>query len=313
MSGGPRTRGQRMTKWVALGVFGLVLLILYAPFLIMFTLSFQEQATALFPPSEFTFISFRKLFEPNNYDLFTIAGEPLTNYFPPLRLSLMLALLTAVIATAIALAAALAFRERFRGKGAVFYVLLLGMLTPGVILGLGIRLFANELGLGGAWYTTGILAHLTWTMPFGFIVFLIFLNRFDRQVEEAAAVLGASPLRVFWTVTLPMLTPGVMGSLLFGFTLSFDEVQRSSLVMGTDQTLPQELIATTGIRITPVVYALGTLIALVSLVAVAAYIVAFERRRRRSYEKQPEAAPVVESVGVEGSDRVAVEPERTAA
>lgn len=276
-----RTRGWYVVRFVGAAIFTLVLLGLYAPFGIMASLSFQEQGTAIFPPSDLSTISYEKLFSPSNYSLFRIAGEPLTNYGPPLRLSLVLALLTAVVATGLALMAALAFRRRFRGRGPLFYLLLLGMLTPGVILGLGMRLLADQLGLGAHWYTTGLLLHVAWTMPFGFIVFLIFLNRYDSSVEEAAALLGASPWTVFRTVTLPILAPGVMASLLFGFTLSLDEVQRSSFVMGQDQTLPMELIAVTGVRTTPVVYALGTIIALVSFVLLAIYVLSFERGARK--------------------------------
>jgi len=281
MSSEHRTRGWYALRAAGAVVFALILLALYAPFGIMASLSFQEQGTAIFPPSDFSGISYEKLMNPSDYSLFRIAGEPLTNYWPPLRLSLVLGLLTAVIATTLALMAALAFRRRFRGRGVLFYVLLLGMLTPGVILGLGMRLLADQLGLGAHWYTTGILLHVAWTMPFGFIVFLIFLNRYDDSIEEAAALLGASPWMVFRTITLPILAPGVMASLLFGFTLSLDEVQRSSFVMGQDQTLPMELLAVTGVRTTPVVYALGTLIALVSFVLLAIYVLAFERGRRR--------------------------------
>ncbi len=179
-------------------------------------------------------------------------------------MSVTLALLTSVIATVLALMAALAFRERFRGRGIAFYLLLLGMVTPGIILGLGFRLFADQIGLPTGWKTTGLLTHIAWTMPFGFIVFLVFLNRFDRTIEEAASVLGADSWTVFRTVTLPVLAPGVLASLLFGFTLSFDEIQRSSLVLGRDQTLPIAIIGATTVRITPVLYALGSLIALVS-------------------------------------------------
>jgi putative spermidine/putrescine transport system permease protein len=281
MSRGHLSRGQRIVRWVGGIFFVVVLLALYAPFGIMASLSFQEQGTAVFPPTEFSGISYQKLLNPSDYSLFRIAGEPLTNYWPPLRLSLVLGLLTAALATVLSLMAALAFRRRFRGRGPLFYLLLLGMLTPGVILGLGMRLLADQLGLAAHWYTTGLLLHVAWTMPFGFVVFLIFLNRYDASVEEAASLLGASPWTVFRTVTLPILAPGVMASLLFGFTLSLDEVQRSAFVMGQDQTLPMELLAVTGVRTTPVVYALGTLIALVSFGFLAVYAMTFERSRRR--------------------------------
>jgi putative spermidine/putrescine transport system permease protein len=281
------TRGQRVFRAVSGSLFGFVLLVLYAPFVIMLTLSFGERGTAVFPPSEFSSISYQKLIHPSDFSLFTIPGEPLTNYWPAIRLSLVLGLLTAVIATVLALMAALAFRRHFRGRGPLFYLLLLGMLSPGVILGLGMRLFADQLGLQAHWYTTGLLLHVAWTMPFGFIVFLIFLSRYDESVEQAAAVLGASRWTVFRTVTLPLLAPGVMGSLLFGFTLSFDEVQRSGFVLGQDQTLPRELLAVTGVRITPVVYALGSVIAIVSFAFLAFYFMVFERERRRVSAQEP--------------------------
>ncbi|MDQ2654591.1 MAG: ABC transporter permease [Chloroflexota bacterium] len=277
------SQGQKLFRVVGGIIFFLILIILYAPFFIMGLLSFAERTTAVFPPADFSFISYQKLFNPSNFDLFRIPGEPLVNYLRPIGLSVTLALLTAIIATVLALMAALAFRERFRGRGIAFYLLLLGMVTPGIILGLGFRLFADQIGLPTGWKTTGLLTHIAWTMPFGFIVFLVFLNRFDRTIEEAASVLGADSWTVFRTVTLPVLAPGVLASLLFGFTLSFDEIQRSSLVLGRDQTLPIAIIGATTVRITPVLYALGSLIALVSFAFVAFYLLFFERERRRFY------------------------------
>jgi len=277
------SQGQRAFRVVGGIIFFLVLIILYAPFFMMGLLSFAERTTAVFPPADFSFISYQKLFNPSNFDLYRIPGEPLVNYLRPIGLSVTLALLTSVIATVLALMAALAFRERFRGRGIAFYLLLLGMVTPGIILGLGFRLFADQIGLPTGWKTTGLLTHIAWTMPFGFIVFLVFLNRFDRTIEEAASVLGADSWTVFRTVTLPVLAPGVLASLLFGFTLSFDEIQRSALVLGRDQTLPIAIIGATTVRITPVLYALGSLIALVSFAFVAFYLLFFERERRRFY------------------------------
>jgi putative spermidine/putrescine transport system permease protein len=277
------SRGQRAFRIVGGIVFAAILLVLYAPFLIMGVLSFAERTTAVFPPTEFSFISYQKLLHPSDFTLYRIPGEPLVNYLTPITLSVGLALLTSIISTTISLMAALAFRQRFPGRGLLFYVLLLGMVTPGIILGLGFRLFADQISLPTGWATTGLLTHIAWTMPFGFIVFLVFLNRFDHAIEEAASVLGASPWTIFRTVTLPVLAPGVLASTLFGFTLSFDEIQRSSLVMGRDQTLPIAVIGATTVRITPVLYALGSLIALVSFLFVAVYLLFFERERRRYY------------------------------
>jgi putative spermidine/putrescine transport system permease protein len=283
------TRGQHGLRYVSFAILGVVLLGLYAPLGIMTALSFQEYSTAVFPPGHFTTISYHKLVSPDNFALFRIPGEPIVDYWPPLKLSLGVGLLVAVLSTSIGLMAALAFRRSFRGKAAMFYFLMLGMLIPGIAGGLGLRLLSDELDISARWYTTGVASHVAWTAPFCFVVFLIFLQRFDRDLEEAAATLGARPRRVLLTITLPILRPAVLASLLFAFTLSFDESQRSFLAFGPDQTLPNALASVTTIRITPVVYALGALIVGISLAVVTVYVAAFERERSRVYS-QPEVA-----------------------
>lgn len=283
------TKGQQRFRYIGLFAFALVMVLLYAPLTVMGLLSLTESQTSQFPPTDLTTISYEKLLQPDRIELFQIRGEPIINFGPPLRLSLMLGVLTALLSTALGLAAAMAFRRQFRGRNPIFFVLLLGMIAPGIVIGLGIRLAATTVGMEPRWYSTGLLVHVAWALPFSFIVFLIFLNRFDRQIEEAAAMLGASPARVFRQITLPILRPAVLGSLLFGFTLSFDELQRSALALGQDVTLPRALVSVTTIRVTPVVYALGTTIAVASLLLVVAYLLFFERERRRLYASTEDA------------------------
>ena len=154
-------------------------------------------------------------------------------------------------------------------RGAVFYALLLGVGRQGSS-SVSVHLFADQISLPTGWRTT-VVTPIAWTMPFGFIVFLVFLNRFDRTIEEAAAVLGARE------DDLPHGDTAGAGAgsarlLLFGFTLSFDEIQRSSLVLGRTRS-PSSARQRC---ITPVLYALGSLIALVSFALVAVYLF-FER------------------------------------
>lgn len=278
-----KTRGQRIFKFVGMGFLLLVLSSLYAPLLVMTSLSFTEAQTSTFPPKNLSFISYQKLFHPDRIELFTIAGEPITDYWGPLQLSVLLGILTAVVSTVLGLCAAIAFRQQFRGRNTLFFVLLLGMISPGIVVGLGIRLLATALELEPRWYTTGLLVHVGWTLPFSFVIFMIFLNRFDRQIEEAASMLGATALQVFRHVTLPILRPAVLASLLFGFTLSFDELQRSALALGQDVSLPRALVSVTTIRVTPVVYSLGAIIAIASLGLVLGYLIMFERDAKKLY------------------------------
>ena len=107
-------------------------------------------------------------------------------------------------------------------------------------------------------FTSGLGAHLTWTLPFGLLVMFAIFNRFDPRYEEAARDLGATPWQTLRHVVLPIILPSVIGVGLFGFTLSWDEIARSSQAMGEHNTLPMELQALTTTVTTPDIYALGT-------------------------------------------------------
>ncbi len=124
-----------------------------------------------------------------------------------------------------------------------------------------------------------------WTLPFCLIIFLMGFNRFDLDLEDAALVYGANPLQAYWYVVLPVMQPFILSSLLFGFTLSLDEFQRSLLLTGTTldtQTLPVMIMASVTTRITPTLYALGTLTTLLSFAVIALYIFFLIRAERKT-------------------------------
>lgn len=77
-------------------------------------------------------------------------------------------------------------------------------------------------------YTSALGAHLTWTLPFGLLIMFAVFNRFDPAYEEAARDLGASGPQTLRHVVVPILAPALVGVALFGFTLSFDELARTS-------------------------------------------------------------------------------------
>jgi putative spermidine/putrescine transport system permease protein len=125
--------------------------------------------------------------------------------------------------------------------------------------------FGTAMGL----FTSGLGAHLTWTLPFGLLIMFAIFNRFDNRLEEAARDLGATPWQTFRYVILPVILPSVIGIGLFGFTLSWDEIARSSQVIGEHNTLPLELQGLTTTVTTPEIYALGTVTTGVSFVVIA--------------------------------------------
>ena len=125
--------------------------------------------------------------------------------------------------------------------------------------------FQTSLGM----YSSGLGAQLTWTLPFGLLIMFAVFNRFDKSYEEAARDLGATPWKTFKEIVLPLIAPSIIGIALFGFTLSYDELARSSQVMGSGNTLPLELRGLTTTVTTPIIYALGTVTTFVSFTVIA--------------------------------------------
>jgi len=130
-------------------------------------------------------------------------------------------------------------------------------------------------------YTSALVAHLTWTLPFGLLIMFAIFNRFDRRYEEAARDLGATAWQSFAHVVLPIIGPSVIGIGLFGFTLSWDEVARSSQAIGDLNTLPLELQGLTTTVTNPEIYALGTVTTGVSFVVIFAALGMIQLLRRR--------------------------------
>ena len=94
------------------------------------------------------------------------------------------------------------------------------------------------------------------------------LNRFDKSLEEASRYLGANSYQTFRYVVFPIIAPSIVGIALFGFTLSYDELARSSQVMGATNTLPLDLRGLTTTVTTPIIYALGTVTTSISFLVI---------------------------------------------
>ena len=189
----------------------------------------------------------------------------------------------------------MAFRRRFRGDGVLFYVIMLALMTPGFLLSLGTSLFWQFMGKDFDWPSVltefGGLAAIgtgvVWAIPFGFLVMVAVWNRYDVRVEEAARDLGASHHAHVPRGDAPAHLDGLFGAFLFGFVLSWNEYDRTALVIASGTlTLPIQIFAlTTGSVIRPDLYALGTattifILVVVAIVLIAAAIVLRRRGRR---------------------------------
>jgi spermidine/putrescine transport system permease protein len=208
-----------------------------------------------------------------------------------LSTSLRLAALSTLISTAIGTAMAIALvRHRFHGKRAANLLIVIPMATPEVVIGaslLSMFIYAS-FALG---FTTLLIAHVMFSISFVVVVVRSRLIGFDRNLEEAAADLGASPFTTFRTVTLPLLAPGVLAAALLAFALSIDDFVISNFNSGTTVTFPLYVYGVSLRGIPVQVNALATLLFIVAVVAVA--LVLFQQRRaERMAAVRPEPIPL---------------------
>ena len=266
--------------WLLAAFFVLFVLFMYGPMFVIVLLSFQGPDGGLtFPMQGVSLHWFYKLAE----------GLGVVDIGAALKRSLGLGLAVMAFTVVFSVLAGLAFRKKLAGGNALFFMVVASLIMPSIIVSLGIGLefrlldtgikkalealgmtttlegYGTALGL----FTSALGAHLTWTLPFGLLIMFAIFNRFNPAYEEAARDLGATPWQGFSNVVLPLIAPSVVGIGMFGFTLSWDEIARTSQAIGDVNTLPLELQGLTTTVTTPSIYALGTVTTLVSFIVMA--------------------------------------------
>lgn len=154
-------------------------------------------------------------------------------------------LVVTLICLAICLPAARVIaRENFRGKSLIEFFLLTPLIIPEIAIGLGILVSFIQLGLAGT-YTGVVIAHLIPTIPYMIRTLTSVFQGLSKDYEEQATVLGASPLRTLWHVTIPMIMPGIIAGALFAFLVSTNIFLLTFFIgRGGIETLPTLLFST---------------------------------------------------------------------
>ncbi len=114
---------------------------------------------------------------------------------------------------------------------------MLPLVIPGMIIGVAILIFLNRVGVPLSLFTVAT-GHTLICVPFAIATLIPRFEGFDKSMEEASADLGENGWWTFWRVTMPMVFPGVLASLLLCFTISFDEFILAFFLAGTEATLP---------------------------------------------------------------------------
>jgi putative spermidine/putrescine transport system permease protein len=240
--------------WAAL--LTLLYVFLLAPIIIVFIISFDTRQYLAFPPESYSLGSYVKVF--HNAKFISAFGR-----------SLVIGLVVGIVAVAAGMLLSLAMlRHTFRGKALVNFLVLAPFLVPHIVLAVGILLVIAPLGLLDS-YPGIVLAHLGITIPYTVRTITMSLMAVDRRVEEAALVHGASPAKVFWRITLPLVRPGLIAGAVIAFLISFDEATISLFIVSVKaSTLPTEIYHYLEYSTDPQIAALSVILILISIVMV---------------------------------------------
>ena len=245
---------------------GLVLGYLFLPILVIVVYSFNS------PAGKFNFVwkgfSLDAWRDPFRYPALVDA----------MRLSIVVATVSTLVATVLGTMLALALsRYRFRGAGGVGLLLVLPLATPEVVLGSSLlSLFlAGNVPTG---FATIVIAHVMFSVSYVAFTVRARLRGFDWSLEEAAMDLGAGPWRVFRTITLPLITPGVVAAAMLAFALSLDDFVITLFNSGNDVTYPLYVYGARRAAFPPQINVLATAILATSLVVLG--VNAWWQRRR---------------------------------
>lgn len=231
----------------------MVLGFVFMPILVTIRYAFSTSRYFVWPPAGFTLDWFREAL-----------GNPLL--IEAFKNSIVISLATMLASTILGTISAFGMaRLAFKGKRAINVLFLLPIVTYGIIAAVSLLIFFSAIDFEPGVVAT-IMGHTTFLFPFVVVVVGARLVNFDVSLEEAAMDLGARPVRTFFDVTLPLISPAIIAGALFVFTLSFDDFILSFFLIGNTNTMPTYIFGLIRYFMTPAVNAAATLVIGVSMV-----------------------------------------------
>lgn len=282
----------KLGTWGLATYFVIFLLFIYGPMIIMAVLSFQGRYGGITFPfrGPVTGQWWQSLVDAS------IPGSKANDIGTTAIQSLKLSVAAGAVTALLAFTLSMAFRRRFRGDGVVFYVIMLALMTPGFLVALGTQLFWKSMALPTSIWKSALGTNTIWGIPFGFLVMLAVWNRYDDHIEEASHDLGADSKTTFREVTLPLVWTGIFGCFLFGFTLTWNDYDRTALLTSGSEavTLPIQIFAQTQFSaIRPDLYALGSATTGLSLLVIlVALVIALIRMKVSQKSGGPDRAAI---------------------
>ncbi|MCG5073194.1 ABC transporter permease [Paraburkholderia tagetis] len=264
----------RLGRFTHLGVSLAVLLFLVLPVLVVMPLSFSSQPYFTYPLPGLSLRWYQDFL-----------GSP--DWMLALKNTLITAFASTTIATVLGVTASLGLTSpRLKGKAVITGLLVSPMIVPLIITAVGVYFAFSPLGLTSS-LTGLILAHASLGVPFVIVTVTATLAGFNETLSRAGRSLGASPLRVFLQVKLPIIAPGVISGALFAFATSFDEIVVALFLTGPDQkTIPRQMWSGIREQLSPTILAVATILVVISTLL----LVTLELLRRRTERLRGTAA-----------------------
>lgn len=232
-----------------------VLFFLYTPIVVMMAMGFNDSELYELP---FTF-SLRW------YEALLGNKQLLTSGMN----SIIIAVITSVLATSLGTLAATALaRQTFRGKSLLQLLLLPPIAIPWLITGTAMLVFFYWSGIGRGMHAL-LIGHVALAIPYVVLVVGTGFNTIRADLEEAAMSLGSTPIHAFFSVTLPLLYPSILGAALFAFAVSLDQFVISYFLATPGySTLPVQIYSAIRKGFTPEINAISTLLLLGSMTVI---------------------------------------------
>jgi putative spermidine/putrescine transport system permease protein len=251
-------------SYVALSLAVLVFLVL--PILVVMPLSFNSQPYFTYPLPGLSLRWYQEFFDSADWML-------------ALKNTVITGVVSTIIATVLGVTASLGLTSsRIRGKQIITGILISPMIVPLIITAVGVYFAFSPLGITNSLLGL-ILAHAALGAPFVVVTVTATLAGFNETLSRAGRSLGASPLRVFLQVKLPIIAPGVVSGALFAFATSFDEIVVALFLTGPDQrTIPRQMWAGIREQLSPTILAVASLLVVISTLL----LITLEFLRRRT-------------------------------
>jgi putative spermidine/putrescine transport system permease protein len=237
---------------VAIRVVGVGFIIALAlPIFFITVISFNDTTNLVFPPTGFSLRWYVNIFRSDQF---------LGGFYYSCYLAAASATLGLVAGTAVAFAIA---RHQFAGRAMVNTLVMAPLIVPEVVIGLALLVWfsSNLVGVGDA---ALISLHALLVLPYIVRIVVASLQRTDRTLEDAAMLLGASPLRAVLRVTLPLIGKGLAAAAVFAVVVSFQDFTATIFLITQRQTLPVAIFGYIRTENDPTIAALSTLLILIA-------------------------------------------------